>query len=54
MTPMEVRALQFIAAADRSLYQKDIEAEYGYTPATVSERMKGMEAKGLIRRTVDP
>lgn len=54
MTPMEARALQFIAMADRPLYQKDIEAEYGYSPATVSELVKGMEAKGLIRRAVDP
>ena len=43
MTPMEARALQFIAAVDGSpLYQKDIEAEYGYTAATVSELIKGI------------
>ena len=54
MTSVEARVLQFIAAAERPLYQKDIEAEYGYTPATVSELVKGMEAKGLIQRRVDP
>jgi len=53
ITPVEARVLQFIAAADSPLYQKDIEAEYGYTAATVSELIKGMEAKGLIVREVD-
>lgn len=54
ITPMEARVLQFIAAAQGPLYQKDIEAEYGYTAATVSELIKGMEGKGLILRQVDP
>jgi len=54
MTPVEARILQFIAASAKPLNQKDIEAEYGYTAATVSEVIKNMEAKGLIRRDTDP
>lgn len=54
MTPVEARIVQFIAASTEPLYQKDIEAEYGYTAATVSEVIKNMEAKGLVQRRVDP
>ena len=54
MTPVEARILQFIAASSEPLNQKDIEAEYGYTAATVSEIIKNMEAKGLVRRDTDP
>jgi len=54
MTPAEARVLQFIAAANAPLCQKDIEAEYGLSAATVSELIQGMENKGLIRRETDP
>lgn len=54
MTPVEARILQFIAASAKPLNQKDIEAEYGYTAATVSEVIKNMESKGLIQRDTDP
>ena len=54
MTNAEARVLQFIAAARSPVYQKDIETEYGYTAATVSELMQGMEQKGLVQRQTDP
>ena len=54
LTTSEARALQFIAASERPLHQRDLEQEYELSPATVSELMQGMEAKGLIRRDTDP
>ena len=54
MTPGEARILQFIAASTEPLNQRDIETEYGYSAATVSEMIKNMEAKGLVQRDTDP
>lgn len=52
-TPMEARALLFIATAQEGLCQKDIEQEYGLSRATVSELMHSMEQKGMIIRRRD-
>ena len=53
VTPMEARALLFIATASEAIYQKDIEQKYGLSRATVSELMQGMEQKGMIIRRRD-
>ena len=34
----------------QDVYQKDIEEKFGVTRSTVSKALKGMEAKGLLRR----
>lgn len=34
----------------RSVYQKDIEKEFGLRPSTATEALKNLEAKGLICR----
>lgn len=53
VTPMEARALLFIATATEAIYQKDLEQEYGLSRATVSELMLNMEQKGMICRQRD-
>lgn len=50
VTPMEARALLFVATAKEDICQKDIEREYGLSRATVSELMQSMEQKGMIVR----
>jgi len=54
LTPAEAATLQFIAAADHPLCQRDIEKEYGMRPASATQMLQSMEAKGAIRRAVDP
>ena len=54
LTTNEARALQFIAASEGTVRQRDLEQEYGLSAATISELMQNMEAKGLIRRETDP
>jgi DNA-binding MarR family transcriptional regulator len=54
MTTMEARALLFIASVGGDVCQRDIEREFGLSAATVSELIRGMADKGLVRRTVDP
>ena len=53
ISPMETRALLFIATSKEAIYQKDIEQEYRLSRATVSELMQSMEQKGMICRTRD-
>lgn len=37
----------------RSIYQKDIEQEFGLRPSTATEVLKTLEGRGLIRRIPD-
>lgn len=47
--------LDFILAesAERAVYQRDIEKEFGLRPSSVTELLQTMEAKKLIRRIPD-
>lgn len=54
MTPMELRVLQYIAAAEAPVIQRDLEQEYGLTAATISALVQDMTIKGLLRRERDP
>lgn len=38
---------------EHSVYQRDIEEEFGFRPATVTEYLKALEQKGLISRIPD-
>lgn len=46
------RILNFILVdgSRRSIYQKDIEAEFGLRPSTATETLKSLEKAGLIER----
>ncbi|MDO4262131.1 MAG: MarR family winged helix-turn-helix transcriptional regulator [Eubacteriales bacterium] len=46
----EGKALHFLLAQDRDVYQKDLEEEYGLRPPTVTELLKKMEQKGFLCR----
>ena len=37
----------------RSIYQKEIEREFGLRPSTATEALKNLEKRGLIRRIPD-
>ena len=54
ITPAEGRTLEFIAAYNGPVYQKDIEEEYGLRPASASELLQNMEKQGLITRKTGP
>lgn len=53
ITQAQGRTLQYIASRNRTVYQKDIEEEYGLRAATASQMLQSMEDAGLIRREVD-
>ena len=42
-----------LETAKRSIYQVDIEKEFGLRPPTVTETLKSLEKKDLIRRIPD-
>ena len=42
-----------LETANRSIYQVDIEKEFGLRPPTVTETLKSLEKKDLIRRIPD-
>ncbi len=50
----EGRTLHFIMTVDKDIFQKDIEFDSHLKPSTVSEILKNMERKGLIRRESVP
>ena len=42
-----------VRSARKSVYQKDIEAEFGLRSSTVTEMLNSLEEKGLIKRVAD-
>lgn len=42
-----------VESAERSVYQKDIEREFGLRPSTATESLKALEAQKLIMRVPD-
>lgn len=42
-----------IESQNRSVYQKEIEEEFGLRPSTATEALKSLETKGLIRREAE-
>ena len=43
-----------VESQSRSVYQKDIEQEFGLRPSTATETLKSLEKNGLIKRETDP
>ena len=43
-----------VESQNRSVYQKDIEEEFGLRPSTATEALKSLEKNELIRREPDP
>ena len=43
-----------VESQNRSVYQKDIEQEFGLRPSTATEALKSLEKNELIRREPDP
>lgn len=43
-----------VESENRSVYQKDIEKEFGLRPSTATETIKNLEKNGLIKRETDP
>ena len=43
-----------VESQNRSVYQKDIEQEFGLRPSTATETLKSLEKNGLIKRETDP
>ena len=43
-----------VESQNRSVYQKDIEQEFGLRPSTTTETLKSLEKNGLIKRETDP
>lgn len=43
-----------VESQNRSVYQKDIEEEFGLRPSTATEALKSLEKNELIRRESDP
>ena len=43
-----------VESQSRSVYQKDIEQEFGLRPSTATEALKSLEKNELIRREPDP
>lgn len=43
-----------VEGQQRSVYQKEIEWEFGLRPSTATEALKLLEGRGLIRREPDP
>ena len=43
-----------VESQNRSVYQKDIEQEFGLRPSTATETQKSLEKNGLIKREPDP
>ena len=39
-----------VESQNRSVYQKDIEQEFGLRPSTATETLKSLEKNGLIKR----
>lgn len=52
ITEIQGRILDFILVdgRDRSLYQKDIEKEFGLRPSTATELLKTLESRKMIQR----
>ena len=42
-----------VESGDHSVYQKEIEEEFGLRPSTATETLKALEQKGLIRREAE-
>ena len=42
-----------VESQNRSVYQKDIEQEFGLRPSTATETLKSLEKNGLIKRETD-
>ena len=42
-----------VKSSHQSVYQKDIEAEFGLRSSTVTEMLNSLEEKGLIKRVMD-
>ena len=47
------RALHFLLAQKEAMCQRDVEEEFGLSPATASGLLKQLEQSGLIRREPD-
>ena len=47
------RALHFLLAQKEPVVQRDVEEEFGLSPATASGLLKQLEKDGLIRRETD-
>ena len=45
---------EYFKSQNRSVYQKDIEQEFGLRPSTATETLKSLEKNGLIKRETDP
>ena len=54
LSGVEGRTLHFILTSDRDIFQKDIEFDSHLKPSTVSEMLKRMEQKGMIKRESVP
>lgn len=55
LSPVQGRVLGFLHwNADRDIYQRDVEAEFGITRSTVASILKLMEQRGYIRREAVP
>ena len=54
LSGVEGRTLHFLLTVDHDIFQKDIEFDSHLKPSTVSEILKHMEQKGLIRRESVP
>ena len=43
-----------VESVNHSVYQKEIEAEFGLRPSTATEALKALEGQGLICREAEP
>lgn len=53
LPPTQAQVLRMLAAAPQGLRARDVAGRLSISPASLSDSLKAMEAKGWIRRTVD-
>ncbi len=53
LPPTQAQVLRMLAAAPRGLRARQVSERLSISPASLSDSLKAMEAKGWIRRTVD-